>query len=316
MREAMEAYLSERCSGPACSDPMHARFRAALALPETTPDHASEETAIVWSEPDALGFRRGRCGQCGATWSFIPGDAYRDSITIRHRCGDQYPPPAPAPEETTLATLERLAGKWGVYLAAPDGYLDAEHLRLALEEAYRLGAASRPAPSEPAPEMPTKAWSLKTLLGQCDNERERSFVRDAFDAGRLAGAPEVEGMTEEIERRAKRIARLLNMNDCHLDDEDVTVIINGLLSFAHYLRSLSPEVEGIRETIEELAKLEAEATPGDWFSDGDLEPCVSAGDRRVAIMVRQGRPGRYDARLIAAMRNALPALLRALKGKG
>lgn len=34
------------------------------------------------------------------------------------------------------------------------------------------------------------AWSLKTLLGQCDNERERSLVRDAYQSGaaKLAAA--------------------------------------------------------------------------------------------------------------------------------
>jgi ribosomal protein S14 len=49
-----------------------------------------------------------------------------------------------------------------------------------------------------------KAWSLKTLLDQCDNRRERSLVLDAFAAGLKAAEEAAQAEGDEYARNAAR----------------------------------------------------------------------------------------------------------------
>ncbi len=66
-------------------------------------------------------------------------------------------------------------------------------------------------------------------------------------------------------------------------------------------------------TIEELRRLEAEATPGEWSYKSKY---VFAGKNCIALTDTDNAPDRRmeaNAALIVAMRNALPELLRALE---
>lgn len=70
-----------------------------------------------------------------------------------------------------------------------------------------------------------------------------------------------------------------------------------------------------REQIEELKRLEAEATPGPWWTDGNGPWKIHHGDACDRVVTCTPSPdvgtGTKNAALIAALRNAAPALLRA-----
>ena len=61
--------------------------------------------------------------------------------------------------------------------------------------------------------------------------------------------------------------------------------------------------------LDELERLHEAATPGPWASEG---ACIVAGPvgARMLILYDEGGPSRDDSALIAAVRNALPELLR------
>lgn len=63
-------------------------------------------------------------------------------------------------------------------------------------------------------------------------------------------------------------------------------------------------------TIEELRRLESQATPGPWHIDGaETDNIIALRNDKQQVLVINGKR-RGDAAFIAALRNAAPALLR------
>lgn len=120
-------------------------------------------------------------------------------------------------------------------------------------ECERIIGAALAAPDEGRPK---RAWALRTLLLQCDNERERSLVLDAYDSGSHFGgvAPRTAPASPEprerdpiplLDKHADKAMGYLRENrrsgTDDTDDDTRTVIWNQMSALLSDWRAASPE---------------------------------------------------------------------------